>query len=112
MEQDIIIQEAPQIIQELGNGKYLYNFNIIEHEDGTYSYITVKVDGKPEYKNCVKAVIRYYIDECKEFSLINEYNYAVLTGNPEDATEYREYLNLIKFIKDTVRKDLISYEKV
>lgn len=109
MEQDFV-QEMPSVIQELGNGKYLYNFNITQNEDGSYDYITVKISGKPNYKDCVKAVIRYYIDESKEFSLINEYNYAVLFGEPENTTEYREYLNLVKFIKDMVRKDFASYE--
>ncbi len=77
-----------------------------------YYYKTVKVWDEPTYEKLVKAVIREKLDETQEFSIINEYNAAVL-GVITDATEkaaakaaYKEYLTELANIKAMVKKDL------
>lgn len=107
----------PQTIQKLGNGTYYYNYDIKEvevtnQEEDTklelqYNFIQVLLRGQPNYKDCVKAVIRSFLTIDEEFDLINSYN--SYTGNPsEDSTalsEYKEYLSKLKEIKAKVKED-------
>lgn len=111
----------PATIQPLGNGAYHYNYDIVARQETdpetgviktVYYYKTVKVWDVPTYEKLVKAVIRDKLDETQEFSIINEYNAAVL-GVITDATEkaaakaaYKEYLTELANIKAMVKKDL------
>ena len=107
----------PQTIQKLGNGTYYYNYDIKEvkvmnqEEDSKlepqYNFIQVLLRGQPNYKDCVKAIVRSFLTIDEEFDLINSYN--SYTENPsEDSTalsEYKEYLSKLKEIKAKVKED-------
>lgn len=110
----------PDIIQDLGNGSFHYNYNIVEEkvadeevgEKTVYNFDTVQVWEKPTYENLTRAVIRNEVDENEEFSLINDY-YAAQLGLETDSarkakavTEYKDYLSRVIAIKTMVRADL------
>ncbi len=110
----------PDIIQDLGNGSFHYNYNIVEErvadegvgEKTVYNFDTVQVWEKPTYENLTRAVIRNEVDENEEFSLINDYYAAQLgleTDNTRKAkavTEYKAHLSRVIAIKTMVRADL------
>ena len=109
----------PKTIQKLGNGTYYYNYDIkeveaevIDQEGNTklelqYNFIQVLLRGQPNYKDCVKAIIRSFLTVDEEFDLINSYN--SYTENPTDnheaLLEYKEYLSKLKEIKAKVKED-------
>lgn len=111
----------PQTIQKLGNGTYYYNYDIreveaeveiLDEKDSTkfetqYNFIQVLLNGQPNYKDCVRAIIRSFITIDEEFDLINSYNsYSEnLTSDSEVINEYKEYLNILKQIKAKVKED-------
>lgn len=109
----------PQTIQKLGNGTYYYNYDIKEisvevldldntiKEKTYYSFIQVLLNGRPNYKDCVKAIVRRFLTVDEEFDLINSYNsYSEnLTSDSEVVNEYKEYLNVLKQIKAKVKED-------
>lgn len=95
------------------NGYYLYHYdrNKVEFESSheedmgpteTYSCITVRLYGTPNYKDCVTAIIREYIDQNEEFDLINSFN---KSADTEPSGKYLEYLNLLDEIKAKVKAD-------
>ena len=108
----------PNTFEDLNNGVWYYNYGITSEvvkqpnmsdptkmDDVTiYSYIQVRIAGKPTYKECVKSIIREYIDVNEEFDLVNSYNKSQMT-NTEVDSEYTEYLNLVAEIKANVKKD-------
>lgn len=106
----------PSKFENLGNGNYYYNYDInesietnsINNEDVTvYDYIQVRIAGRPDYKSCVKAVIRAYITLDEEFDLINSNNSVTLkiSDNSSAKSEYIEYLKLLATIKSRVKED-------
>lgn len=77
----------PNSIEKLGNGTYYYNYDIQskvvevtdpETEEVTqetrWTYIQVHLFGQPDHKECIKAIIRQYVDQDEEFDLINSSN--------------------------------------
>lgn len=112
---------CPQVIQKLRNGTYYYNYDIreveaeveiLDEKDSTkfetqYNFIQVLLNGQPNYKDCVRAIIRSFITIDEEFDLINSYNsYSEnLTSDSEVINEYKEYLNILKQIKAKVKED-------
>lgn len=102
----------PNKIESLKNGFWYYNYDIQEslepNEEGedmtVYNFIQVRIEGNPTYDKCVKAIIRAYIDINEEFNLINSFN-AYQLDVDSIASEYEEYLRLLKEIKNKVRKD-------
>lgn len=115
---------APQVIENLGNGNFYYNYDIksevvtvapmgdneTETEETRYNYIQVKMAGQPDYKKCVELVIREFITQSQEFDLINSYNRAAFNMLSEDETEkagedYIAYLSKVAEIKAKVRQD-------
>lgn len=113
--------DKPQIIQDLGNGAYYYNCNIVANtetdEEGqerqSYDYNCVKFWGKPTRAAIVKAVIRSELDETAEFNLVNGYNAAVeglLEGAEAEKAkaDYIAYLRRVQEIKTTVKADLAA----
>lgn len=108
----------PNTFEDLNNGIWYYNYKITSEivqqsdmsdlekmEDVTmFSYIQVRISGKPTYKECVKSIIREYVDVNEEFDLVNSYNQAQI-NNTEVDPDYTEYLNLIAEIKANVKKD-------
>ena len=105
----------PNAIERLGNNTYYYNYNItskqITNEDGEqetiYNFIQVHLSGIPDYKDCIRNIIREYVSQTEEFDLINSYNKVQITGekNSEDVKKYTDYINLLSEIKINVKKD-------
>lgn len=109
----------PDIIVDLGNGSFHYNYNIKEVEVPAteerparteYEYETVQVWGHPTYDKCVKAVLRDRRDETEEFSLINKYNAFTLglSSDEADKAEYEDYLREVLDVKAMVKADLAA----
>lgn len=118
----------PNIIEDLGNGNWYYNYDIKSQvvqvpenrmgtdnensnlmvEETQYNFIQIKMYGKPTYKKCVELIIREYITQSQEFDLINSANKSLMAGNTrsEDLTKYQEYLDLVDEIKTKVANDL------
>lgn len=112
---------CPQVIQKLGNGTYYYNYDIreveaeveiLDEKDSTkfetqYNFIQVLLNGQPNYKDCVRAIIRSFITIDEEFDLINSYNSYTknLSTDSSTITDYQEYLTKLMDIKNKVKKD-------
>lgn len=105
----------PNAIERLGNNTYYYNYNITSeqrtNQDGEqeniYNFIQVHLAGIPDYKDCIRNVIREYVSQEEEFDLINSYNKVQITGekNSKDVKKYTDYINLLNEIKTNVKKD-------
>jgi hypothetical protein len=82
-----------------------------ETEDVTqetrWTYVQVHLHGQPDHKECIKAIIRQYVDQDEEFDLINSSNSIVLglSDNQTDRQKYLDYLTLVGEIKTKVRAD-------
>lgn len=112
-------EEKPSVIQYLGRNKYYYNYDIQEEiidgdlgQKTVYSYIPVKLINKPDYKRCVRELIRKYVDIDEEFDLINSYIRSVQFPDTLDASsdnnvdeQYATYLSIVNKIKQNVAKD-------
>lgn len=118
--QRIESDNKPNIIESLGTGYWYYNYDIKQEEKEVtdkfdnpdtpetktvYTFIQVRISGKPTYNKCVKAVIRAYIDENQEFDLVNSYNAYQLGVTDSAGEDYEEYLQLLEDIKEKVGKD-------
>ena len=105
----------PKAIEQLGNNTYYYNYNITSEqktnkdgeEETIYNFIQVQLTGVPNYKDCIKNIIREYVSQEEEFDLINSYNKVQITGekNSEDVKKYTDYINLLNEIKTNVKRD-------
>lgn len=69
-----------------------------------YSFIQVTIHDKLDYSNCVKAVLKHFVDTDAELDLINSYN-AYQLGIQDLSDDYYNYLELVNKIKEKVRKD-------
>lgn len=118
--QRIESDNKPNIIESLGTGYWYYNYDIKQEEKEVtdkfdnpdtpetktvYTFIQVRISGKPTYNKCVKAVIRAYIDEDQEFDLVNSYNAYQLGVTDSAGEDYDKYLQLLEDIKEKVGKD-------
>lgn len=118
----ITSEHKPNITEDLGTGWYYYNYNIqpTEYDDFDYSedepkvkkvngytWLQVRINGVPTYKECVETIIREYISQTEEFDLINSANKDILANNLDsnNIKEYKEYLQLVDEIKANVKKD-------
>ena len=105
----------PRAIEQLGNNTYYYNYNITSEQkinqngeqETVYNFIQIHLIGIPDYKDCVKNIIREYVSQEEEFDLINSYNKIQITGeqNSEDVNKYIDYIKLLNEIKTNVKKD-------
>lgn len=113
--------QKPSSIQKLGNGTYYYNYGIEEvlvnvqdmegnpSEETQYEFVQALISGQPNYKDCVKGIIRQFISSDDEFDLINSYN-SYTQGINDDSSvveEYKDYLNTLKEIKTNIKKDFV-----
>ena len=108
--------KRPSAFEAVGNGNWLYRWDIqeevIEREPDMgsvrqYSCNEATIHGKPEYGNCVEAVIRLDYSAEAELSLINQFN-AYQQGVSSDASvvsEYEKYLAYVSSVKVMVKKD-------
>lgn len=110
----IITNQKPQKIQYLNDNSYYYNYDIQsnievidDRVEDRYNFIQVHIWGHPDYKDCVKAIIRAYISVEEEFDLINSMNKVSLGLDSEQnsISEYKEYINLLSEIKKKVKND-------
>lgn len=109
----------PNSIEKLGNGTYYYNYDITSKEvdvtdpeteevtqETRWTYIQVHLHGQPDYKQCIRAIIRYHVTQDEEFDLINSSNSAKIGLSTEESIDkYNQYLQLISDIKNNVKKD-------
>ncbi len=113
----------PEVIEPLGNGIYYYNYDIQEYtvqvideqteepkEETRWSYVQVRINGKPNYNKCALAIIRAYIDANEEFNLMNSFNSYQLGITNQTGEDYEQYLQLVKQIKTNVGKDFNKQE--
>lgn len=117
--------ERPAVIENLGNGAFYYNYNIVQKEEPAtvdseneqprtcYDFQQAKIWGSPTRATIVKAVIREEIDETAEFNLINSYNAAVNglldEAETDEAKErYFTHLRRVQEIKRQVKADLAA----
>ena len=113
----------PKTVEPLGNGIYYYNYDVQEYtvqtvderteemkEETRWSYIQVRINGKPNYNKCALAIIRAYIDANEEFDLMNSFNAYQLGITDSVGEDYEEYLQLVKEIKANVGKDFNKQE--
>lgn len=115
------VYQRPSVFLNLGNGRYHYNYNVVEstktgetgEEVPSFDYNTVEIIGKPTYSKVVSAVVREKYTADKEIALINNYNRYQLatTANKvtADKEEYVAYLDEVEAIKAMVKRDCISY---
>lgn len=111
----------PKKIEYLGDGSYYYNYDIQakvvtvtemesseETEETRWNYVQVHLHGKANYNDCVRAVIRQYVDQDEEFDLINSANRVSLglDTSEQSTQDYKDYLTLVDTIKANVKKDL------
>lgn len=106
----IISSDKPESIQYLGNNNYYYNYDIQEIQildKQMYSFIEIKLTGNPDYKQCIKEIIRQYVSAEEELDLINSTNATTnnVVNNSSNITNYIDYLNLVNTIKINVKND-------
>ena len=108
--------KRPSAFEAVGNGNWLYRWDIqeevIEREPDMgsvtqYSCNEATIHGKPEYGNCVEAVIRLDYSAEAELSLINQYNayQQGISSNASVVSEYEKYLAYVSSVKAMVKKD-------
>lgn len=107
----------PNKFESLGDNTYYYNYDIKSevvtvrsmedetHEENRWNFIQVHINGRPTYEKCVIAIIRQYIDQDREISLVNEYASKNLDIEETGSKEYIKYLSLISDIKYRVKLD-------
>lgn len=113
----IITNVQPEKFEALGNGIYYYNYDIKSeevmtepidgegHEETRWNFIQTRINGRPTYEKCVTAIIREYIDQNQEMSLVNEYASEALDIENDNSKEYVDYLALMSEIKYKVKLD-------
>lgn len=109
----------PNAIERLGNNTYYYNYNITSQqktnqdgeEETIYNFIQVQLTGVPNYKDCIKNIIREYVSQTEEFDLINSYNKIQITGekNSEDMKNIQIILICLIKLKQTLR-EILTFE--
>lgn len=94
---------APKTIEHLGNGKWHYNFNVVQTEvdgEARYDYDQVILKGKPTCESTVAAIVRdrYSVDE--EMAIQRK-------GIADNSNqEFAEYNAFVEAIKARVKEDL------
>ena len=117
----------PKIIEEVGNGSYLYHFNIEEvsnsnntivHSENNaeniknYKYDEVVVWSPISSNAITKTVMNFLWSKDEEQKYINDYNAAVLgilDNSYIDA--YKDFMTQRKSIKEQIDKDYSEYIK-
>ena len=95
----------------IGNGKWHYNYNIVEVEregETFYDYDQITLRQKPEYDVIVPAIIREKYSECDEMAIINKYN-AFGLGLHQDIKAIDNYKAFLVFVEN-VKKIALSEE--
>lgn len=98
--------EHPKVFENIGNGKYYYNYNIVEHMDKetkevSYTYDQLKIKGVPDYGNIINGLIRERYSISEEIALIRQHETKQI--------EYNAYYDFCEAIKKQVKKDLNEF---
>ena len=117
----------PKIIEEVGNGSYLYHFDIekvsnnnntiVHSENNTeniksYEYNEVVIWSPISSNAITKAVMNYLWSKDAEQKYINDYNSAVLGILDNSYIEtYKTFIEQRKLIKEQIDKDYDNYIK-
>ena len=91
---------APKTTEYLGNGKYHYNYNVVQSEVDRFDYNQVVVKGEPTYESTVAAIIRerYTVDE--EMAIQRK-------GIADNSNqEFVDYNSFVEEVKAMVKEDL------
>ena len=91
---------APKTTEYLGNGKYHYNYNVVQSEVDRFDYNQITVKGKPTYESTVAAIVRdrYTVDA--EMAIQRK-------GIADNSNqEFAEYNAFVEEIKAMVKEDL------
>lgn len=118
----------PTVFEDLGNGSWHYNYNIIEvdvqpadiqQEESEapqigYEYDTVQIWGTPTTDSIKKAVIAEHWDVTQEINLANNYERFRfgLTKDESFRDDYVEYLKKTDEIKKMVDSDFIENKEL
>ena len=94
---------APKTTEHLGNGKWHYNYNVVQTEvDGEirYDYDQVVLKGKPTYESTVAAIVRdkYTVDA--EMAIQRK---GISDNSNQEFVEYNAFVEAIKVM---VKQDL------
>lgn len=102
----------PEKVEKSRDGYYFYNYDIQEDttaEINKYSYLTVEIEGEPDYRKCVTAVINTLYTADKEFDFINSIVSAIISKDTEKLesteVEYKAYRDKVAEIKSKVKED-------
>ena len=112
----------PTVIEKVGNGTYLYHWDIkeVQISDGTngtsthtgYEYFEVKICEQLSCDAITKAVINEVYPKDTEQKLINDYNGYVLGILDESyLTAYKAFISGRKVLKDQIKSDWEAYCK-
>lgn len=117
----------PKIIEEVGNGSYLYHFNIeeVNNSNNTIVYSENNTENTKSYEydevivwspissNAItKAVMNYLWSKDAEQKYINDYNAAVLGILDSSYIDtYKDFMTQRKSIKEQIDKDYNEYIK-
>lgn len=104
----------PETLSPLGNGKWHYNYNVVEgtrtDPDGntspSFDYDTAVIVGEPNYAKIVTAIISERYSKDDELALTNK---GIEDSANADYIAYREWVNEIKTM---VKNDLKTLENV
>jgi len=112
--------DYPEIIQQIGNGVYLYRFNIEEVTVNStdsephkgYEYDEVKVIGLLTANAITESVMNFLWPKDVEQKLINDY-YASQIGilDASYTDKYKEFLTERKKRKEKINSDFNNYKK-
>jgi len=111
--------DEPVILNRLGNNQYIYtqvietgNEDVTDKDGNTenkpyWICVWVQLAGVPNYKSCVKGIIRNYYSAEDELKFINIGSKLQLDFdvNEDEFEEYKEYLNTVNTIKVRTRAD-------
>jgi len=112
--------DYPEIIQQIGNGIYLYRFNIEEvtvnstdsESHKGYEYDEVKVIGILTANAITESVMNFLWPKDVEQKLINDY-YASQMGilDTSYTDKYKDFLTERNKIKEQINSDFNNYKK-
>jgi hypothetical protein len=104
----------PETLFPLGNGKWHYNYNVVEgtrtdpdrNTSPSFDYDTAGIVGEPNYAKIVTAIISERYSKDDELALTNK---GIEDSANADYVAYREWVNEIKTM---VKNDLKNIENV
>lgn len=94
---------APKTTEHLGNGKWHYNYNVVQAEvDGEtrYDYEQVILKGKPNYESTVTAIVRENYTVDAEMAIQRK---GIADNSNQEFVDYNAF---VESVKAMVKEDL------